>query len=130
MAKTMTIPQCEALYDKANDAGLAAAKEVELPQFLITETNAFGEQKENAKQYIMNGLCGFAWVSIKPANMKFAKWMVQNAGARKDSYAGGVRFPIFGFEQSIDKKAAYAGAFAGVLQDAGMKKVYMDSRLD
>ena len=120
---------CETLFDQANVAGIAAADEVELPEIKIVETDSFGNLKPDAKQYTMMGMCGFAVIHF-PAVTKFAKWMVMEGNARKDSYYGGLRMNVGAFGQSVDKKEAFAYAFAGVLLENGIKKVWVESRLD
>ena len=73
------------------------------------------------KQYapVMDGMCGFAWVNVKPGNSRFAKWLRDNGLARKDGYYGGVTVWVSQFGQSSTRKIAYAGAFAAVLREAG-----------
>ena len=63
--------------------------------------------------------CGFASVIIKPATSPFAKWCRKNKDTRK-SYYGGEEIWVHGATQSMDQKAAYASAFAGVLQKHGI----------
>ena len=75
-----------------------------------------------------DGACGFAWVTIKPANSSFAIWGKKN-GLFKSAYGGGVMYWVRGFGQSVERKAAFAGAFAKVLRDNGIK-AYAGDRLD
>lgn len=63
--------------------------------------------------------CGFASVIIKPATSPFAKWCRKNKGTSK-YYYGGEEIWVDGATQSMDQKAAYASAFAGVLQKHGI----------
>lgn len=81
-------------------------------------------------EVVNDGVCGFAWVNIKPGNSGFAKFLKNNGYARKDDYYGGVTVWVSGYNQSMQKKEAYAGAFARSLRDAGFDRVYSMSRMD
>jgi hypothetical protein len=74
--------------------------------------------------------CGFAWVTIKPANCKAAKYLVAKGMARK-AHGGGVSVwnPVGSFTQNMDIKEAGARAFAEVLKEHGIN-AYSDSRMD
>lgn len=80
--------------------------------------------------------CGFAWVTVKPGNCSFAKWMKANKGANA-AHGGGVSIWISKFGQSHDKKKAYARAFADKIENelilsqiAPNMTVHPGSRLD
>ena len=75
-----------------------------------------------------DGACGFAWVTVKPANSSFAIWAKKN-GLMRSAYGGGVQYWVTGFGQSVDRKAAFAGAFAKVLRENGIK-AFAGDRLD
>jgi len=126
---TWSTKKCEEVFAAASAAGMEAAEKTKVPEIGIVETDVFGNPKPGGKSYTIPGLCGFAWVTIRPANIKFAKWLKANKGGFA-AYGGGFQFPIHEFGQSVDLKAAYAGAFAGVLSDFGLSRVYADSRLD
>ena len=74
-------------------------------------------------------MCGFAWVTVKPANSALAKAMKARFGGH-NAYGGGLAYWISMFDQSMTKKEAYARAFAAVLKDAGFDRVYANSRMD
>lgn len=61
------------------------------------------------------GMCGFAWVNIKPGTNKFAKWLKKEGYARSDSYYGGVTIRISEHNQSVARKEADARKVAEVL---------------
>jgi hypothetical protein len=75
-------------------------------------------------------VCGFAWVNIKPGNSAFANWLKMKKIARRDEYYGGVTVWVSDYNQSMERKMAYAGAFARTLEAAGLKRVYAMSRMD
>jgi len=78
---------------------------------------------------LTDGACGFAWVNVKPGGSSFARWLIANGKARRDSYLGGVTIWVPYFGQSLARKEAYAVAYAQVLQGAGID-ARADSRLD
>lgn len=77
---------------------------------------------------VMEGPCGFAWVTIRPGNSSFAIWAKKHVGARK-AYYGGVEIwcPLPG--QGVTRKDAYCNAYAEVLRESGVR-AYAGSRLD
>ena len=121
-----------ALYTKADDAGRAAVEKTEvIPMIVGHETSLFSGVIDYTREiyHVADGACGFAWVNIKPGNSKFANWLKKNKLAQADSYYGGVTMWVSEYNQSMQKKQAYASAFAGVLIEAGIK-AYSDSRMD
>lgn len=116
--------QCKALYERADAAGKAAADAC-IPEPMLV-------QRADGYIYppVMGGVCGFAWINIKPGNSSFARYIKLNVyGGRSDSYYGGVSLSVFGYGQSYERKHAYAAAFADVLSEAGIRAFAM-SRLD
>ena len=83
-------------------------------------------------ELVNDGVCGFASVQIKPANHRFAKWLLAKGYARKDSYHGGIAVWVHEFGQSYERKSKFAGAFASVVQEKfpELKSVWVNSRLD
>ena len=77
---------------------------------------------------VLDGPCGFAWVTIRPGTSRFARWAVANGHARK-SYGGGVQLWVSAFNQSYERKMAAAEALADCLRMAGIK-AYASGRLD
>jgi len=130
--KVSKIEMLAALYASADAAGKAAADAcVPVPMIVREHANPFDNRSPVVKQYapVMGGVCGFASIGIKPANSAFAKYLVAEKIGRKDSYAGGIRIPVFAYGQSMAKKEAYAYAFAEVLRAAGIR-AYGESRMD
>lgn len=134
------------LYEKANAAGVKAATEHNPTPMVVQERQhplgvplgdlmMSDEENPVVKQYepISDGVCGFAWIQIKPGNHSFANWLKKNNLARPDSYYGGVSIWVHEFRQSYEKKRAYAGAFAKVvneeIDDEKFRAIAMD-RLD
>lgn len=119
-----------ALYESAHAAGNAAVEStVVRPMIVHWNGDPVSMNGEIKQTYVVDdGVCGFASVIVKPANSAFAKYLAANHGASK-SYYGGMSLSIHDFNQSLQKKEAYATAFAGVLTDAGIN-AYVDSRMD
>ena len=121
-----------AVFKKARDAGLAAAAaRVPVPMIVVNRANSLDDNSPIVSRYapVMGGVCGFAWVKIKPANSAFARWCKAEGIGHKDSYAGGWSISCSDFGQSMEKKEAYADAFADVLQAEGIR-AYAQSRMD
>jgi hypothetical protein len=122
----------QTLFNLADAAGKAAVKALNVRPMVVSQReNPFDDNSKVVQSwFVEDGVCGFAWVNIKPANSKFCKWLLANHRARKDSYSGGVTLWIGDYGQSMQKKEAYAHAFAKVLRDNGVTKCYASSRMD
>lgn len=120
-----------ALHNAAHAAGHAAALAAVPDPMMVYEADGLTDlPKPGGKAwYVAEGLCGFAWVNVKPGNSRFANWLKGRGLARRDSYYGGVTLWVGDYGQSHARKVAYARAYAGVLVDAGLK-AYADDRLD
>ncbi len=101
-----------------------------VPMIVQGHENPLDDSSPVVKQYFVeDGVCGFAWVNIKPANSAFGRWVKENQLGRPDSYAGGICVWIHDFNQSMQKKETYASAFAGVLRQHNIT-AYASSRMD
>ena len=120
------------IYSEAHSAGLAAGHGcTPTPMVVGTPTTPLGNDIDYSKDtyYVADGMCGFAWINIKPARGKFVKFLKDNDIGRKDSYYGGYTIWVSGFGQSMTRKENYARAFVKVLNDNGLK-AYAMSRMD
>lgn len=79
------------------------------------------------RYYVADGVCGFAWVQFK-GNTAWGRWASKNKIA-KPKYSGGLQIWISDYNQSMQKKEAYAKAFAETLKAHGIDASY-DSRMD
>lgn len=123
----------EEIYDEAHAAGMKAVEELRvIPMIVGQETHLFSGKIDYSKptEYVADGVCGFAWINVKPGTSQLAKWFKTEKRARKDEYYGGVTMSISMFNQSLQKKETYAAAFAKVFRDAGFDRVYSYSRID
>lgn len=120
----------QTIYEQAHAAGCQAVERVTVNPMIVQErANPLDDQSAITRSYLVNdGVCGFASVLIRPANSKFAKYLVSLNLARK-SYLGGVAMSVHYFNQSLTKKEAYGEAFAKVLASNGIC-AYCESRMD
>ena len=120
------------IYAEAHSAGMAAGnKSKPVPMVVGTPSTPLGNDIDYSKEtyYVADGVCGFAWINIKPARGKFVKYLKDNDIGRKDSYYGGYTIWVSGFGQSMTRKENYARAFVKILNDNGLK-AYAMSRMD
>lgn len=120
----------EDLYNQAHLAGqLAAQACVPRPMVVQQHANPGDDGSRVVKEWdVPDGVCGFAWVVVNPGNSSFALWLKKHKGAHRHYY-GGVAVSVRDYGQSLERKSAYADAFATVLQGAGIK-ARADSRMD
>lgn len=130
-APRLTPAECAALHAKAHAAGRAAGEAATpTPMVVVQRENPLDDTSPVVKTYapVADGLCGFAWIRIRPGNSSYARWAKKTLGAHS-GYYGGTEIWVDGFGQSVARKEAYARAYAEVLQAAGIS-AYPDSRLD
>ena len=122
--KSFTEVECAMIYTEANRAGIEAGEKVGVvPMIVGTPTSLFANNIDTTKPvYLVNdGVCGFAWVNIKPARGAFVKYCKMNKLGRSDSYEGGFTIWCHAFNQSMTRKEAWAGAFVKVLNKYGIQ---------
>jgi len=118
------------LYQSAVEAGKNAVMRTNVrPMVVYQRSNPLDDKSEIVYASIVeDGVCGFANIIVKPANSKFAKWLLKN-GYATHAYGGGVSIYVSEFNQSLQRKEAYAYAFADTLRKANIN-AYVESRLD
>lgn len=126
------------ICEKADRAGNEAVETLQVvPMVVGQETELFSGKIDYSKPtyYVEDGVCGFAWVDVYPANKgntrlgKAERKALESVGFKKDVYGKKYYKWISAFNQSMQKKEAYASAFAKVLRENGLK-AYSGSRLD
>jgi hypothetical protein len=80
------------------------------------------------REFVADGVCGFAWVKIRPATSSFVRWLKSHDMGRKDVY-GGWSISVMDYNQSMQKKEAHAQAMAEVFRKHGIN-AYAQSRMD
>lgn len=111
------------LFTAADAAGRAAVQAATVRPMIVTD------EARNRQYFVEDGVCGFAWIKIRPARGAFVNWCKKNNIGRTDSFEGGYMIWVSDYNQSMQKKETYARAFAKVLQDNGIK-AYGMSRMD
>ena len=110
------------LHAAAHHAGMAAGNAAQPePMRVIDGTTG-------TAWTVPEGPCGFAWVRI-PARGSFARWALVSGLMRKSCAEPGAFLRVHEFGQSVERKAAYATAYAEHLGRAGIDATY-GSRLD
>lgn len=96
----------QTIYDLAHAAGMAAVNKLKVvPMVVQQHQNVMDDNSPVTKKwYVADGVCGFAWVNVKPGNSAFANWLKVKKLASRDSYYGGVSIWISDFNQSMQKK--------------------------
>ena len=112
----------ETIYAEAHTAGMKAVTEAIIEPMVVVDS------RTKQRWVIEDGLCGFAWVIVKPAHCSFAKYLKENHGAHKHNEPG-LMLWIGGFNQSLAKKSAYAQAFSKLLRENGID-AYAGERVD
>lgn len=120
----------QAIYEEARQAGMNAGNsKVPVPMIVCEHSNPLDDNSPISREYapVMGGVCGFAWIKF-PGNTAFGLWAKKKGYARK-SYPTGLSIWVSEFGQSMEKKEAFAYAFAEVLRKHGIK-AYAGSRMD
>lgn len=123
----------QAIHNECHEAGMIAGANVRINPMLVGEaTSIFSNEIDYSKPtYVVNdGPCGFAYINIYPGNCKLAN-QYKKLGLARPAYGGGVQIWVHEFGQSVDRKYAYAQAYAAKLRElTGVERIYAGSRLD
>lgn len=116
------------LFDRAHAAGMAAGQEhTPRPMNVVRQDPVTGQVIERYAP-VLDGVCGFAWITIRPGNCAAAKYAKAHLQA-SIAYGGGMQIWVHQFNQSMERKERYANAFADVLREAGIR-AWSGSRMD
>ena len=121
----------ESIYREAMTAGILAGN-AHNPTPMVVQQHAspLNDNSPVVQQWqVSGGVCGFAWVNIRPATCQFARWLKKTGKVTRKSYYGGYDLWCSEFGQSMERKEKWAGAVAKVLNDHGIK-AYSMSRMD
>ena len=132
-ARKARYAEFEAVYNEANRAGFAAAEAMTPAAMVVgSPSTPLGSDVDLSKQHwvVADGVCGFAWVKIAPANCSFAKWLIKNKIAKGRAYGGGIDIWISSHGQSMQRKEAHARVMAAMLSEKLGVKAYAQSRMD
>lgn len=140
----MTNQDFQRIYNEALAAGKAAATAMTpVPMAVQTATGLF-DKFDFSRPYevISDGVCGFAWVNVRQASKAgrkdspFVKWLRERSRGERfseygyyEDYTKCWQIWVRGYGQSMQRKAAYAEAFATVLRENGIS-ASAGSRMD
>ncbi len=123
------------LFNKAIAAGKEAL-DAATPTPMIVQQHAsvFDDNSPVVEEWhVEGGVCGFAWVNVKckGEGLKFINALKKHGLDRwsKDGYYGGYTYWVREGDQSMERKEAYAHAFARVLYEGGIN-AHNYSRMD
>lgn len=128
---------CLDLYLEACKNAIKAGMENKPTPIAVVSAGLDDKPLADAKpSIIMEGLCGYAWVTIRPARGAFVKFM-KSIDKGRNGYYGGYEISTnvieretgVNFGQSYERKMAAAEAFAATLQTWGINAV-AEGRLD
>lgn len=122
-------PIFHGIMDQAQAAGREAGEACRPVPMAVVAGDIFGKPLPGAEvEVVEDGVCGFAWVSIK-GNTKFGRWASQQGLTLKD-YPSGLLIRLEGnYNQSMQRKEAHARAMVKVLREHGID-CYVKSRMD
>jgi hypothetical protein len=103
---------------RAHAAGMAAGQAARpAPMTIVEHTNPWDDSSPIKRTYapVMDGICGTAYVKVRPGNSSFARWLKKHRGAFT-AYYGGVQFSVNDFGQSVERGLAYASAYGAVVR--------------
>ena len=116
-----------ALYNQAHLAGMIAGNACNPTPMGVYNANPITGQPLSRVCIVPDGVCGFAWIKIK-GNDAFGRAMKKN-GKASPAHDKGLTVWVSDFGQSMQRKIAYANAFANVLEQNGVW-AFADDRMD
>lgn len=118
-------------WKEADAAGQEAVKATTpTPMVVQQHKNMMDDNSPVVQEWVVQGgVCGFAWINLKPARGKLAQAFAEK-GARKNEYEGGMTKWIHDYGQSMSLKEAYARAFVKKMHEHGYTDFRSGSRMD
>jgi len=147
-AKERTIQRFAELWGAAQQAGAAAGAAARpVPMLVGSPSTPLGNDVDFTKpvEVVEEGVCGFAWVMVSPANCQFANWLRKREMERRggydpySEYYKAIMISVHEYNQSMTRKEAHARAMVDFLnqhldelQGTGKTKprIRVESRLD
>ena len=115
------------LFAIARAAGLAVGEAATPRPMIVREAGLFGPTPGGQAWHVPDGVCGFAGIVVK-GNTAFGRY-AKKIGATHPNYGGGLYISVREYGQSLERKEAFANAFARELNAAGVR-AYVNSRMD
>jgi hypothetical protein len=136
------VPDLETFKEILTEADVAGREAVQklkvIPMIVGQGKSLFSNEIDYSQptEYVADGVCGFAWTYVYPdykGNTKLGKEerkVLEACGFEKD-YCNPKKYTLWvsDFNQSMQKKEAYARAFSGVLRSRGIQ-AGSQSRMD
>lgn len=129
----------KAIIAEADAAGKEAVSKLKVIPMIVGEAKSlFSNEIDYSKptEYVADGVCGFSWAYVYPehkGNTKLGKQerKVLEAFGFEQDYCNPKKYTLWisDFNQSMQKKEAYARAFAAVLSSFGIR-AGSQSRMD
>lgn len=134
----MILDTFKAICEEADIAGKKAVEAARVVPMIVGQETGFMSGKidySKPTEYVADGVCGFAWVDVYPKNKgntrlgKDERAILEKNGFKKSTEGRSFYKWIKDYNQSMQKKEAYAYAFAAVLKKYGIS-AYSNSRMD
>ena len=123
----------EAIETARQRGELAARNVIPVPMVVQQHANALDDASPVVKSWhVSEGVCGFAWVRVRPGGSSFARWAIKRDLATK-AYRGGITLRMSFRGQSYARAMAYARAAAESLQQDLVDynlDIYSEGRID
>lgn len=134
IAKAERDADFQAIHQLAHEAGMAAAEALTpTPMHVVQRANPWDDSSPVVKAYepVLDGVCGYAYVNFRPGNHPYVNWL-KRQGIGHKAYYGGYEISVPYFNQSMERKYAYARAYVETLHKLGPDtlRVYARSMMD
>lgn len=119
-----------AVWQEAMRRGREAAEACNVTPMVVEQhANMLDDSSPVMERWVCDsGVCGFAWVVVKPGTCSFARWLRKEGHAHKRD-TGGVLIWISEYGQSYERKLAHARAMADYFREQGHNS-FAQGRLD
>lgn len=125
------------IFSEASTAATAAFHAAKPNPVIFGQAKSLfsNEMVPGTEEYVADGVCGFAWVRIKPARGEFVKFLKSRNIGDKGVYGGytisAYEIGIPGFSQSMERKEAGCKAFVDVIKKYFPNmSIWVESRMD
>lgn len=131
----------ETVYNEAHKAGLEAGNKSKPTPMVVQQHSDMLDDNSPVKKewFVEGGVCGFAWIEIRPSNSTFGKWLKDTKRGGHSDYDHCIIVSCHEFGQSMQRKEAYCHAFVKALgkyakelqgNNKNPLRVYSRSRMD
>ena len=125
------------IFSEASNAAVAAFHAATPRPVIFGQAKSLfsNEMVPGTEEYVADGVCGFAWINIKPARGDFVKFLKSRKIGDKGTYGGytvsAYSVGIPGSSQSMERKEAGCKAFVAVIKKYFPDmRIWVESRMD